>query len=145
ADIAGLDVGQVLGLVLGEAGPDALRGLGLDPRVIEVLQHRGAAELGKLLRQLVDPDAPRSPVDEGALLELVVKMLEGDQSELARLLSAAAQTLARRDPNARLDLEDASRLMIDVTRQAVGDDPDARLMLDVADVLLRTMERMEER
>ncbi len=145
ADIPGLDVGQVLGLVLGEAGPDALRGLGLDPRLIDVLQHRGAAELGKLLRQLVDPDAPRGPVDEGALLELVVKMLEGDQGELARMLSAVAQTLARRDPNARLDLEDASRLMIDVTRQAVGDDPDALLMLDVADVLLRTMERMEER
>ncbi len=97
------------------------------------------------MRQLVDPDAPRGPVDEGALLELVVKMLEGDQGELARMLSAVAQTLARRDPNARLDLEDASRLMIDVTRQAVGDDPDALLMLDVADVLLRTMERMEER
>ena len=138
-DIGGLDVGEVLSLVAGEAGPEALQGLGLDPRVLDVLQSRGVAELSRMLRSALDPDAPGGPVDERALIELATTLLKGDDTETARVLGAVARALGR-NPGRGLTVEDAPRVLLDVGRELAGEDRDARLMLAAAGLLLQVLE-----
>ncbi len=137
-DIGPLEISKVLQYLVGTISTEQLQALGLDPKLIALLDGKGIDELAKVLRSLLDPKAPAEQIDYAAILELTMQLLEGQEDEVRAIAQAAGRVLAKR--GGRLDMNDAPHVLLDVGREMVGDDKDARLMLDAADLLLRYME-----
>lgn len=137
-DVGPLEISKVLQYLVGTISPAQLEALGLDPKLVALLDGEGIDELAKVLRSLLDPDAPAEQVDYAAILALTMQLLEGEEAEVRGLAQAAGRVLARR--GGRIDMKDAPRVLLDVGREMVGDDKDARLMIDAADLLIQYME-----
>ncbi|MFN3197111.1 MAG: M1 family metallopeptidase [Bradymonadia bacterium] len=131
-DIGGMSVVDILG----HLGGDAILGQ-LDPRVRTLIEHKGSGELGKLLNQLVDPEARGEAINHEQIADLLGQLVAADDQEMARMLSASGRLLARLGSGERLR---AGELMRELGPDLAGGDRQTQMMLEAMGMMLDALD-----
>ena len=132
-DIGGLQVATLLKHLAGDiplTGPLA--------KVIDLLNHKGAGELTKLVRQLITPEGKlKEDVNYGAILRLAGKLM-GAEGDMGGVLDLAGKLLEN-NPGLLTGDADTAALLKGVAKTLAGDDKRTHAIIDATDAVLRLL------
>lgn len=133
-DIGGIRIAVVAKYMLGGAVLDGAIG-----QVIELLDHKGAQEVAKLVQNLISEDGTVNNVDYGEIIKMVLALFEADE-DMDGL--AAVANLLGKNPDL-LKSGDMRGVLKGLAKAGLGGDEKTDAIIDVADSLLKLLESSE--
>ena len=131
-DIGGIRMAAVARYLL---GPEMLAGT--VGQIFEALDHKGAAELAKLVQNFISEDGTiKQDIDYGQIVKLLVSMLGAEED--ADMLSGLANLLG--DNPDLLQSDSLRGTLKALAKGALGSDKKTDALIDVADALLKLLE-----
>lgn len=132
---ADIGAASMLSAVAQIIGPEIFAAL--DPELVRLLKHGGVGELSKLVAQIVDPSGRSEKVDHAQITDLLGRLIAGEDREVAHIVSAAGQLLARASRGEPLR---AGELMRALAPEISGGDRQAEMMLEAMGMMLDALD-----